>query len=94
MCKPYVRFIYRICSPSHCRNASFGIDANTDVLLSFIAFEDVIVLNLFECVLMIMCLIAVASGGKFYLGSFKSVHQKGLSLFSDSFCSTPIGGDK
>lgn len=66
------------------------MDANTDVLLSFIAFEDVIILNLLGCVLMIMCLIAAASGGKFYSVSF----QKGLSLFSDSLCSTPIGGDK
>lgn len=76
MCEPYVSFNSKICSPSHSRNESFGIDANTDVLPSLIAFEDAIVLNLVGCVAMIMCLISVASAGKFYSDSFKSVLQK------------------
>lgn len=83
MCKSYVRFNYRICSPSHCRNASFGIDANTDVLLSSIAFVDVIVLNLVGCVLMIMCLQQLVVGNfiQIHLNPFtKKVFQCSVTL--------------
>lgn len=93
LCRSHIRFDFRSCSPSHSRNASFAIDANIDVFLSFSAFENVIVLNLVRCALMIMCLIAVAVDGEFDSDSSISIHQKDLSLFSDSFCIPPVGGD-
>lgn len=93
LCRRHIRFNYMSCLPSHSRNASFAIDANIDVFLSFSAFEDAIVLNLVGCALMIMCLSAVAIDGEFGSDSSISIHKKDLSLFSDSFCIPPIGGD-